>query len=110
MFNAPTQNSSPTITIQATKPGFVAGQNQVTVVISGVPDLTSIKVGGIPLIIFLASFILIAVIMIVAVCNHRKKKPPKKYKLIPSNKPPHQKFFYLLCYQTPTPTRIILRQ
>src|SRR2546422_6016400 len=85
MLNAPTQNSSPTITIQATKPGFVAGQNQVTVVISGVPDLTSIKVGGIPLIIFLASFILIAVIMIVADVqpgkknhtSHHKKSAPK---------------------------------
>ena len=79
MFNAPTQNSSPTITIQATKPGFVAGQNQVTVVISGVPDLTSIKVGGIPLIIFLASFILIAVIMIVAVAQRRKNDRSQHY-------------------------------
>jgi len=79
MFNAPTQNSSPTITIQATKPGFVAGQNQVTVVISGVPDLTSIKVGGIPLIIFLASFILIAVIMIVAFAQRRKNDRSQHY-------------------------------
>src|SRR3989441_263887 len=94
MFNAPTQNSSPTITIQATKPGFVAGQNQVTVVISGVPDLTSIKVGGIPLIIFLASFILIAVIMIVAVAQRRKKNRSQQYKLRPSTHPARQYFSY----------------
>src|SRR2546422_9160530 len=98
MLNAPTQNSSPTITIQATKPGFVAGQNQVTVVISGVPDLTSIKVGGIPLIIFLASFILIAVIMIVAVGHRRKKKNPQKYKSRTVTNTTPQKFFFSLCF------------
>lgn len=79
MFNAPTQNSSPTITIQAAKPGFVAGQNQVTVVISGVPDLASIKVAGIPLFILLAGFILVAVLMIVAVAHSRKRDRSQYY-------------------------------
>jgi outer membrane protein assembly factor BamB len=84
MFNAPIQNSSPTITIQAAKPGFVAGQNQVTVVISGTPDLTSIKVAGIPLFILLAGFILIAVLMIVAVAHSRKSGRSQHYDQGPS--------------------------
>src|SRR2546428_12127882 len=100
MFNAPTQDSSPRITIQATKPGFVAGQNQVTVVISGVPDLTSIKVGGIPLIIFLASFILIAVIMIVAVVSASKNKPPHYHILYSRGATPQPEFRFLFNIRT----------
>jgi eukaryotic-like serine/threonine-protein kinase len=78
-FNAPTQNSSPTITIQATKPGFVPGQSQVTVVISGVPDLTSITVAGMPLVILLAVFVIITVLLIVAVAHNRKSDRSQNY-------------------------------
>lgn len=79
MFNAPIQNSSPTITIRATKLGFVFGQSEVTVVISGTPDLTSITVAGMPLVILLAGFVVIAVLLIVAVAHNRKGDRSQQY-------------------------------
>jgi hypothetical protein len=79
MFNAPTQISSPTITIQATKPGFTSGQSQVTVVISGVPDLTTINVGGIPVIILLVPLALMAVLIIAAAAHGRKNDRLQQY-------------------------------
>ncbi|HZD11968.1 MAG TPA: hypothetical protein VE177_00410, partial [Candidatus Binatus sp.] len=79
VFNAPIQNSNPTITIRAAKSGFINGQNQVTVAINGIPDLTTVKVAGVPVMILLAGFILIAVLMIAAIAHRRKNdRAPKQ--------------------------------
>ncbi len=65
VYAASLQNSNPTVVVQASKPGFSTGQGQVTITVSGIPDLTSLKLYGIPLfLIVLALFLLVTVVVV----------------------------------------------
>lgn len=68
------QNSSPTLVIQASKTGFSTGQAQVTVSVSGLPDLNSLKIVGIPLFLVIGLF-LVAFVVLVAIVAKRKGEP-----------------------------------
>jgi outer membrane protein assembly factor BamB len=76
VFNAPMQSSSATVTIQASKPGFIPGQNQVTVTVSEAPSLTGVTVAGIP-VLFLIGALALGVVAVVGVMMTRRKKEPK---------------------------------
>lgn len=72
VYSAGLQNSSPTLVVQASKPGFSTGQAQVTVTVSGVPDLTNVKVLGIPLFLLLIGLFLLAFVVFVMIVARRK--------------------------------------
>jgi outer membrane protein assembly factor BamB len=82
-FNTPLQNSNPTIIVQASKTGFTAGQGQITVSVSGIPDLTSLKVVGVPLWIILAGLALLSILIIIGVTRRRKPEPRLKLQPAP---------------------------
>jgi hypothetical protein len=71
VFSTPSQSSNPTITVQASKAGFSAGQGQVTVTISGFPDLITSKVAGVPLLFLLLGLAALAIMVIVALTRRR---------------------------------------
>lgn len=83
VFSTPVQSSNPTITVQASKSGFSAGQSQVTVTISGIPDLTTYKVAGVPLFFFLLGFGLLAIMVVFAFARKRKSGPRSEPQLPP---------------------------
>jgi len=74
VYSAGLQNSSPVLVIQASKPGFSPGEAQVTVTVTGIPDLAGVKVGGIPLLLLLAGLLLL-VLVFVAIVAKRKSEP-----------------------------------
>lgn len=76
IFNAPMQSSSAMVTIQASKTGFTPGQNQVTVTVSGTPDLTGLTVAGIP-VLFLIGAMALALVGAVGIFFSKRKKEPK---------------------------------
>ena len=83
VFSSPFQSSSPTITVQASKAGFSVGQGQVTVTISGIPDLTTYKVAGIPLLFFLLGFAVLAIMIVFGIARKRKSEPRLKPEPMP---------------------------
>ncbi len=76
VFSAPLQASSPTVTIQASKPGFASGQDTVTVTVNGVPNLTNLKVAGFPVIYLIAGIALLVLVVVIALASGRKTNPP----------------------------------
>lgn len=72
VYSAGLQNSSPVLVIQASKPGFSPGEAQVTVNVTGIPDLTSLNVFGIPLLLLLIGLFLLAFVVFVLIVARRK--------------------------------------
>ncbi len=79
VYNADVQDSNPTLTVQASKDGFSAGQGQVTITISGTPDLTTVKVFSIPLFALVAGLFLLVFVVFVALMARRRGVPDIGY-------------------------------
>jgi hypothetical protein len=79
VYTTPLQASNPTVTVQASKPGFASGQNSVTVTINGIPNLTNLKVVGIPFIFLIAGLALLVLVVLVALVSRRKREPSSPY-------------------------------
>jgi hypothetical protein len=75
VFSTPSQSSNPTITVLATKAGFSVGQGQVTVTISGFPDLITTKVVGVPLLFFLLGLAALSIMIVVALARRHTTEP-----------------------------------
>jgi len=78
VYSTPLQNSNPTITIQATKAGS-SGQDTLTVTVSGIPNLTNLKVVGIPFIFLIAGIALLFLVVLIALVSRRKREPSSPY-------------------------------
>src|SRR5947208_16613373 len=52
IYTTPLQASTDVLTVQASKNQFSSAQGQVVVTVSGIPDLTTVKVAGLPLFLF----------------------------------------------------------
>jgi len=93
-FSSGLQSSSPTLTVQASKTGFTAGQSQVTVTVSGIPNLVNAKILGLPvLLIALVALVLFFTIFMAAVAK-RRKEPDRSAPYVPN-------------YALPMPRRLI---
>ena len=79
VYSTPLQASSPTVTIQASKPGFSSGQDTVTVTVNGIPNLTNLKVSGIPFIFIIAGAALLFLVVLIALVSRRKSEPSSPY-------------------------------
>ena len=79
VYTTPLQASNPTVTIQASKPGFASGQNTLTVTINGIPNLTNLKVVGIPFIYLIAGIALLFLLVLIALVSRRKREPTSPY-------------------------------
>ena len=91
VYTTPLQSSTNVLTVQASKKQFSSAQGQVVVTVNGIPDLTTVKVAGLPLFLFAAVAVLIFFILIVAAVTRRDKSrsrgPPQ---------PPQPSFTYAL--------------
>jgi outer membrane protein assembly factor BamB len=79
IYTTPLQASSPTVMIQASKPGFASGQDTVTVTVNGIPNLTNLKVAGFPFILLIAGIALLFLIILIAIVASRKREPSSPY-------------------------------
>ncbi len=79
VYSTPLQASSPTVTIQASKSGFSSGQDTVTVTVNGIPNLTNLKVVGIPFIFLIAGIALLFLVVLIALVSRRKREPTSPY-------------------------------
>ncbi len=79
IFTAPLQSSNPSVTILASKPGFSSGQDTVTVTVNGIPNLTNLKVSGIPFIFLIAGAALLFLVVLIALVSRRKSEPSSPY-------------------------------
>src|SRR5205814_1705437 len=52
IYTAPLQSSTDVLTVQASKNQFSSAQGQVVVTVTAIPDLTTVKVAGLPLFLF----------------------------------------------------------
>jgi len=84
IYTSPLQSSTEVVTVQASKSQFSSAQGQVVVTVTGIPDLTTVKLAGLPLFLFAAVAVLIFFILIaVAVTrrdrsrSHRPFQPPQ---------------------------------
>jgi outer membrane protein assembly factor BamB len=79
VYSTPLQASSPTVMIQASKPGFSSGQDTVTVTVNGIPNLTNLKVSGVPFIYLIAGAALLFLVVLIALVSRRKTVPSSPY-------------------------------
>ena len=79
VYTTPLQASSPTVVIQASKPGFSSGQDTVTVTVNGIPNLTNLKVSGIPALFLIAGIALLFLIVLIALVSRRQREPTSPY-------------------------------
>ena len=86
VYTTPLQASTPTVSIQASKPGFASGQNTVTVTVTGFPNFTNLKVGGFPFFFLIAGAALLFLIILIAFVS-RKKSVPKSAYYVPVEPP-----------------------
>jgi len=72
-YTTPLQSSTNVLTIQASKNQFSSAQGQVVVTVNGIPDLTTVKVAGLPLFLFAAVAVLIFFILIALAVTRRDR-------------------------------------
>ena len=72
VFTVPLQSSNPVVTVRASKAEFTSGQGQTSVQVSGVPNLTTLKVGGTSLFVIVALGTVLF-LLILAILVRRKK-------------------------------------
>jgi hypothetical protein len=91
IYTTPLQSSTNVLTVQASKKQFSSAQGQVVVTVNGIPDLTTVKVAGLPLFLFAAVAVLIFFILVAVAVSRRDKSrshgPPQ---------PPQPSFTYAL--------------
>jgi outer membrane protein assembly factor BamB len=73
VYTTPLQSSTNVLTVQASKNQFSSGQGQVVVTVNGIPDLTTVKVVGLPLFLFAAVGVLIFFILVAVAVSRRDK-------------------------------------
>src|SRR2546422_4377050 len=89
IYTAPLQSSTDVLTVQASKNQFSSAQGQVVVTVSGIPDLTTVKVAGLPLFLFAVVAVLIFFILIALAVTRRDRS--RSYG---STQPPQPSFTY----------------
>lgn len=72
-YTTPLQSSTNVLTVQASKNQFSSAQGQVVVTVAGIPDLTTVKVAGLPLFLFAAVAVLIFFILIALAVTRRDR-------------------------------------
>lgn len=75
IFNTPLQSSVPVVTVQASKAGFTSGQGQTTVQVNGVPNLTTLKVAGVPFFLVVATSVVLFLLMLAVIVQKKKNNP-----------------------------------
>ncbi|OLB70333.1 hypothetical protein AUI06_06765 [archaeon 13_2_20CM_2_52_21] len=73
IYTTPLQTSTNVLTVQASKSQFSSAQGQVVVTVNGIPDLTTVKVAGLPIFLFAAVAVLIFFILIAVAVTRRDK-------------------------------------
>ena len=73
IYTTPLQASTNVLTVQASKNQFSSAQGQVVVTVNGIPDLTTVKVAGLPLFLFAAVAVLIFFILIALAVTRRDR-------------------------------------
>jgi len=73
IYTTPLQSSTNVLTVQASKKQFSSAQGQVVVTVNGIPDLTTVKVAGLPLFLFAAVAVFIFFILIAVAVTRRDK-------------------------------------
>lgn len=80
VYTTPLTASTPTVVIQASKPGFASGQDTVSVTVNGViPNFTTLKVVGVPFIFLIAGIALLFLVILIALVARRKSQPFSPY-------------------------------
>ncbi len=88
IYTTPLQSSTYVLTVQASKNQFSSAQGQVVVTVNGIPDLTTVKVAGLPLFLFAAVAVLIFFILIALAVTRRDRARPHAFQ------PPQPSFTY----------------
>ncbi len=83
-FTAELQNTNPTLTILANMTGFTLGQAQITVVVSGIPDLVNSKAFGIPFLWIALGIALLFFITLMAIVAKKVKESPRRGPFYPN--------------------------
>ncbi len=91
VYTTPLQSSTNVLTIQASKNQFSSAQGQVVVTVTGIPDLTTVKVAGLPLFLFAAVAVLIFFILIAVAVTRRDRSRSRSL-----SQPPQPSFTYAL--------------
>jgi len=86
IYTTPLQSSTNVLTVQASKNQFSSAQGQVVVTVNGIPDLTTVKVAGLPLFLLAAVAVLIFFILIAVAVTRRDRSR--------SHGPPQPSFTY----------------
>ena len=86
IYTTPLQSSTNVLTVQASKNQFSSAQGQVVVTVNGIPDLTTVKLAGLPLFLFAAVAVLIFFILIAVAVTRRDRSR--------SHGPPQPSFTY----------------
>ena len=73
IYTTPLQSSTYVVTVAANKTQFTQGQGQAVVTVTGIPDLTTVKVAGLPLFFFAAVAVLIFFILIALAVTRRDR-------------------------------------
>ena len=73
IYTSPLVSSTNVITVQASKNRFSSAQGQVVVTVTGIPDLTTVKVAGLPLFLFAAAAVLIFFLLIAIAVTRRDR-------------------------------------
>src|SRR5438445_12180210 len=73
IYTAPLQTSTDLLTVQASKNQFSSAHDQVVVTVTGIPDLTTVKVAGLPLFLFAVVAVLIFFILIALAVTRRDR-------------------------------------
>jgi len=76
IYTTPLQSSTNVLTVQASKNQFSSAQGQVVVTVNGIPDLTTVKVAGLPIFLFAAVAVLIFFILIAVAVTRRDRSRP----------------------------------
>jgi hypothetical protein len=89
IYTTPLQSSTDVVTVSANKTQFTPGQGQAVVTVTGIPDLTTVKVAGLPLFLFAAVAVLIFFVLIAVAVTRRDKSRSHK-----TAQPPQPSFTY----------------
>ena len=88
-YTTPLQSSTNVLTVQASKNQFSSAQGQVVVTVNGIPDLTTVKVAGLPLFLFAAVAVLLFFILVAVAVSRRDKSRSRR-----PTQPPQPSFTY----------------
>jgi eukaryotic-like serine/threonine-protein kinase len=73
VYTSPLQSATDIVTVAANKTEFTKGQGQAVVTVAGIPDLTTVKVAGLPLFLFAVVAVLIFFFLIAVAVTRRDR-------------------------------------